>query len=187
MKISSSVYDEDCSISFKGIFDSYYKNLCFFAYQILDDKDLAEDVAQDAFLAYWHQMDKMASHEKVIRSYLYTTAKFIALNKLRHQKVANRYSCDTSSYELEEEEVMEKMIRAEVISEIHQALDTLPEACKEILRLGYFEGLSNAKIAEVLSISINTVKTQKQRGLKALRMLLKPETFSFFVLVILNK
>jgi RNA polymerase sigma-70 factor (ECF subfamily) len=50
--------------------------------------------------------------------------------------------------------------------------------------MGYLEGMKNHEIAKELGISVNTVKTQKQRALQLLRLKLKPEFFIF--LLILN-
>ena len=81
-----------------------------------------------------------------------------------------------------EEDVSEKIIRAEVVNELFKAIELLPAACREIFRLGYIEGLSNPKIAEVLDVSVNTVKTQKQRGIKILRNVLRPEAIFLLLL-----
>lgn len=178
-----SEFESQNNISFQDIFDSYYKSLCFFSYQILGDKDLAEDVTQDAFLNYWKQRESLSQNEKVIKSYLYSSVKFISLNHIRHKKVVHSYIEKYNPSDLLEDEINKKIIHSEVLNELHLALDTLPEGCREVFRLGYFEGFNNSKIAEVLDISINTVKTHKQRGLKALRSLQKPEAFLILTLL----
>ncbi|WP_379084028.1 sigma factor-like helix-turn-helix DNA-binding protein [Pedobacter sp. UC225_65] len=72
------------------------------------------------------------------------------------------------------------MIRSEVIAELHKVITTLPKNCQTIFRMGYLEGLKNPQIALELGISINTVKTQKKRGLQLLKMRVNPD---FLVLV----
>lgn len=167
---------------FKQVFDLYYRNLHFFAFQLLRDNEMAKDVVQDAFVALWKQQDLQTIHEKSLRSYMYSTVKFMALNKVRHRNVAERHVQGLPTDEFEEDQVIEKMIRAEVMGQLYQALDKLPKGCKEVFRLGYFEGMSNAQIAETLEISVNTVKTHKQRGLKILRTILKPDIFVLLAL-----
>jgi RNA polymerase sigma-70 factor (ECF subfamily) len=46
-----------------------------------------------------------------------------------------------------------------------------------MLKLAFFEGLKNEQIALELGISINTVKTQKQRALQLLRLKLTDKTY----------
>ena len=61
------------------------------------------------------------------------------------------------------QDLMEKRVRA-------IAIEQLPEGCKTVLKLAYFEGLKNDEIATELGVSINTVKTQRQRALNLLRL-----------------
>ena len=55
-----------------------------------------------------------------------------------------------------------------MLGEIYRAIDELPSECGRVFRLG-LEGLSNQEIADTLSISVNTVKTQKQRAMAVLK------------------
>ncbi len=75
------------------------------------------------------------------------------------------------------------IIRMEVFRVIYQEISNLPEQCGKIVRMSYIEGLKNEQIAEVLSISLQTVKNQKTRGMKLLRMRLPPFVFALFLLL----
>jgi RNA polymerase sigma factor (sigma-70 family) len=76
-----------------------------------------------------------------------------------------------------EEAVFHTIIRSEVLAEIHKAITLLPGSCQQIFRMSYLDDMKNNQIADVLGISVNTVKTQKQRALKVLRGHLSPELF----------
>lgn len=177
------ILDDKSVLTFKELFECHYRSINFFAFQILGDKASAQDLVQDAFLNYWSQKDTLSTDDITIKSYLYSTVKFMAFNHIRHQKVVNNYSSKMAAAGLHEEAATVKMIRAEVLNELYTAIEALPENCREVFRLGYFEGFSNPKIAEVMQISINTVKTHKQRGLKALRAILRPEAFLLLTLL----
>ena len=166
MKRSYDSISLDVGYTFEDVFRLYYKRVRFFAYQMLHDIDLAEDVVQEAFIVYWKERKGLSTHDKVVKSFLYSTVKFIALRHIRHQIVIESHFLNSPFSDLQEEQITENMIRAEVVKEIHVALGALPKSCREIFRLGYFEGYTNSKIADVLDISINTVKTQKRRGFK---------------------
>jgi RNA polymerase sigma-70 factor (sigma-E family) len=56
-----------------------------------------------------------------------------------------------------------------VASAVHQALATLPLAQRAVLVLRYYDGCSEAEIADMLGISAGTVKSRAARGLAALR------------------
>lgn len=56
-----------------------------------------------------------------------------------------------------------------VADAVHQALASLPLAQRAVLVLRYFEGCSEAEIAQMLGISPGTVKSRAARGLASLR------------------
>ena len=72
--------------------------------------------------------------------------------------------------ELDEDYFLCQQIRAEVVAELFGAIDELPEKSKEIFKKSYIDGLEDKKIAEELGISLNTIKTQKQRAKSFLRV-----------------
>ncbi|TDQ11508.1 RNA polymerase sigma-70 factor [Pedobacter metabolipauper] len=162
--------------SHKSLFEQYYVRLCDFARRILNDEDLAEDVVQDVFVAFIERSETVYIENEVIRSYLYQSVKNACLNKLRKGKVVEQFESNHNLPVIDEEHALSAMIHSEIVGEIHYALKKLPEGCRLIIRLGYFEGLNNPQIANELKISVNTVKSQKQRALFLLRKELVPGT-----------
>jgi RNA polymerase sigma-70 factor (ECF subfamily) len=78
------------------------------------------------------------------------------------------------------------MIHSELIQEIYKIIEQMPTSCQQVFRLGYLEGLSNLEITKELQISINTVKTQKQRGMKMLLKRLNPEFIPLVIFLLKN-
>jgi len=160
----------------EAVFRRYYTRLCYYAFKIIENKAAAEDVVQDVFLRFQDRLPQFNS-ETALGSFLYLSVKNACLNVLRHKAVEAKYEASVSFSLEDEAPYLENMIRAEVYGEIHQALASLPEGCRTIINLAYFDGLKNDEIAERLQVSVNTVKTQKQRGLQLLRLKLAPDTF----------
>ena len=102
-----------------------------------------------------------------IRVFLYQTARNKCLDLLKHEQVVHKHEAALIQ-ELSEDSLDEKMIEEEVLGEIYRAIDELPPECRRVFRLG-LEGLSNQEIADSLSISINTVRTQQQRAMIVLK------------------
>ena len=163
-------------LSHKLLFEKYYARLCDFARRILSDEMLAEDVVQDVFLAFIERSESAEIEANSIRSYLYRSVKNACLNKLRKDKVIERFESAHELPLIDDEHALSAMIHSEIVGEIHHALKKLPEGCRMIIGLGYFEGLNNPQIASELNISVNTVKSQKQRALFLLRKDLVPGT-----------
>ncbi len=118
-----------------------------------------------------------------IKNFLYTTVRNASLNYLRHRKVAKQYLDYQDSCPLEEANVLDAIIRSEVVDEIYEAIQSLPESCRRISRMGYLEGMKNQEIAEELGLSINTIKTHKQRALQLLRLRLNPAAFGVLIVI----
>lgn len=170
--------------SFEELFRGNYAKLCYFALQFLGDEDAVKDIVQDVFVNYWNKKDSLSITENSVTSFLYSSVKNACLNKLRRQKLEQGYLNLQESDPSEEAVALNLMIRAEVISEINKVITTLPASCQTIFRMGYLEGLKNPEIAEQLGISINTVKTQKKRGVQLVKMRLNPNYFTLFAIIL---
>lgn len=174
-------------LSVEKLFKEYYTRLCHFAWQLLNDKDMAEDVVQDAFMVYWNNRDSVLENDIAVKNFLYASVRNACYNITRREKVTQRFQSLYRVDELEESQVLANIIRSEVMVEIHKVIQSMPPGCKEVFRLGYLDGLTNAEIAEQLDISVNTVKTQKQRGLKLIKGKLNPELFVLLLAHIIEK
>ena len=172
------------SLVHEELFRRYYTRLCHFAFQLLEEKDMAEDIVQDSFLAFWNSSSQIADDPIAVKNYLYSSVRNACYNLHKRSKIKERYLQIQPTEELEEPKALQAMIRAEVMNEIYKVIQTLPRSCQQVFRMGYLEGLSNPMIADTLGISINTVKTQKQRALKVLRASLNPEAFTTLLLLL---
>lgn len=161
----------------EGVFHTYYRRLCHFAWQLTQDESIVEDIVQDVFVYLWDNHTSIKGGERALQSFLYAAVRHSCYNHVRHQKVHLKYLHLSAVSTSGESSYLDKIIRAELVNELAAAVEQLPQACKEVVHLGYLEGLSNAEIAERLHISINTVKTQKQRALRTLKKLVTPELY----------
>ncbi|NHA03545.1 RNA polymerase sigma-70 factor [Mucilaginibacter sp. HC2] len=168
------------------LFKEYYDRLVYFSFQLLKDKDQAEDIVQDAFIKYWNHRETVMQNNIAIKNFLYSSVRNASLNSIRHHKVVEGYVQYYGNAEPEEPPIIEAMITAEAMAEIHAALHALPDSYKSISIMGYFDGKKNQEIADELNMSINTVKKQKQRALELLRVKLSPELFAWFALAVLT-
>ena len=155
--------------NFESLFNEFYPALCSFAQHYIDDKDKAEDIVQDVFIAFWKDHSE-SNQIGSIKAYLYTSVKNKCLNYLKHNVVVNKY------VESEKKESIsyffDHVIEEETHRMIYNAIEELPPRCKEIVLLS-LQGLKNNEIAEELNVSINTVKTQKALAYNELRVKLK--------------
>lgn len=158
--------------AFETIFTKYYKALCTFSRQFLNDDELAEETVQDMFVKIWEKRYSL-SIETSLEHYLFRAVRNHCFNLLQHQKIKNRYAekilKDTEKEIISEEYFLEPDLK----NKIETAINSLPPKRKEIFRLSREEGLKYKEIAEQLDISVKTVEAQMGLALKYLREKLK--------------
>mgnify|MGYP000056771468 CR=1 FL=1 len=156
-------------VALSTLFDMYYEKLYLFAEKYIYDSDRAHDIVQDVFLSFW-KMDRGGfPNVKTIKTFLYNSVQHRCLNYLRDLEIRDRNYKNLGREELDEDYFLCQQIRADVVAELFGAIDELPDRCKEIFKRSYVDGQEDRKIAEELNISLNTIKTQKQRAKSYLR------------------
>lgn len=154
--------------SFHHIYNRFYQALVMYAYNYIGDMALAEDFVQDTFSAIWEGRMQF-SNISTLRIYLYNAVRNHVIDHQRHQKVHNKYiSRQMSVGEMDAEN---SYVKEEVYNQLFAAIDQLPDRQRAIL-LHTMERRKVKEIAELLDISANTVKKQKQRALETLREIL---------------
>lgn len=162
---------------FKHFFEGFYPSVCVFARKYLKDAELAEDLAQEAFVEYWKRKENFTDI-KAIKGYIYTVTRNKCLNQIkikgiREQILNSEFSGDAYFYE--------QILEEETYSIVHQAVDKLAPQTRKIVLLS-LEGNKNQDISDQLQISVNTIKTLKKNAYKDLRILLKDHVYLLLLL-----
>jgi len=158
-------------------FDGFYPSVCVYAIKFIKQSDIAEDIAQDAFVQFWKIRDHFTSIRK-IRAFIYTTVRNACINYLKQKKtresiLAWNQAIEELSYEL--------LIEEETYRLLDAAIQQLPNRTREIILLA-LQGHNNPEIAEIMGVSINTIKTLKKNAYVDLRHMLSHQTHLLFIL-----
>lgn len=158
---------------FEQLFKKYFRELHAYAFSLLKDWDVAEEIVQAMSLKLWER-DEAVQVRPAIKSYLYKSVYHSCLNYIRGQKVQLKYQTTTViSIKKQTDDTAQKINMSELELHLHRALSKLPEKCRAIFQLSRFEELKYQDIAKQLNISIKTVETQMSKALKILRRELK--------------
>lgn len=158
---------------YSELYNSLYSSLCLFSNKYLDNLERSKDIVQDVFIKMWDHTI-LLEDEISIKRYLYISVRNKSLDYLKSTdyKVKNT-SSNIDLTLLSSETYFEKEVLIEEVSrQVNKALNILPQKCREVVELS-MKGHQNNQIAEELSISVNTVKTQKKIAYKRLRPILK--------------
>lgn len=152
--------------AYQTLYRLYYRALVNYAMRFISKQDEAEDVVQDLFVSMWNKKIQFVSYVS-FRTYLYNAVYNAVLNVIKHQEVEQRY-VDLVKNEDELQFPEADYQKEEIYRQLYLAIDRLPKKCREIF-LMYMDGKKNEEIAQILSISIETVKTQKKRAMRFLK------------------
>lgn len=167
--------NEDLDATYKAVFRECYPKLLFYATRLVGS-DEAEDVVQDVFVELWRRKDAVVMGEQIL-AFLYRSVYTKALNLLKHQAIENNYSAamveiyerKLQFYQPDNAEVIRRIEDRELRKEIFQAINELPDKCREVFRLSYLHEMKNKDIADTMGISLRTVEAHMYKALKFLR------------------
>lgn len=166
--------------AYADLFDMFYSGLCQFSERYVLNSDVAEDIVQEVFIKLFESNNKFTTII-ALKVYLYRSVKNVSLNHLNSLSVANKsFNADIKD-KASDKTFLNYMLEEEVINELYHAIEMLPDKRKEIVKLS-MAGLSNTEISDNLSISVNTIKTQKKLAYSDLRAILKPSHCSVLLM-----
>lgn len=152
------------------IFEALYKeHFVFFSltsFNIVKDKDVANDIVQDFFIYLWEKEE--LNFTVSFKAYGSKAIKNLSLQYLEKHKTISLQTKKIVIPKSEEQIVFEN-IEENKKPQIQTLVEKIPQARREIFISHVVEGLSYAEIAEDQNISINTVKTQMKRAYASLR------------------
>ena len=167
------------------VFKKYYSKLVVFVCRHVGNQDIAKDIVQDIFFKLFENSHSLPDDFN-LKSWLYKVARNAAVDHLRHLQVVDHHKFLMAEAMLISEE-MDEDIDEEVYSKVNNAIESLPEQCRLIIKLNVIEGKKYLEIAEELDISINTIRTQVSRGYKKLREMLSSEFNTLVLWLALKK
>jgi RNA polymerase sigma-70 factor (sigma-E family) len=135
------------------------------AYLLTGNKELAEDVVQDAFVKILGRFKDMGSVES-FKAYLRTTVINVARGHFRRFRVERNWQQKQGGWL---DDVVTKQPDIETRDEMWARLQKLPYRQRAAVVLRYYEDLSESETADVLQCSPGAVKSLTTRAMAALR------------------
>lgn len=153
------------------LFDRYGGLVYNLSARILKDAAEAEEVVQELFVRVWREAAKFDPARGEVKSYLVQMARSMAIDRLRSQ--ASRAKRE-EAYALEAAEGNPSSSQTEQGRLVRQALSLLPEDERNILAAAYFEGYTQAELAERFGLPLGTVKSKVRQGMQKMKKQLGP-------------
>ena len=157
------------------------------AREILRDTSEAEDMVQDVLLVVHQSLPSFRGDAK-LTTWVHQIARNRSLNRLKYLKRRKwnmnldisapgmaGHICKQSQLELDEVP-LERLHRKDAQRMVHQGLSVLSPTHRELIQMGYFEGLSYAQIAKRTGLRLGTIKSGLHRARRQLAQVLRSQS-----------
>ena len=152
----------------KLLYDQEARWLMGVALRIVRDRQLAEDVLQEAFLQIWRAAGTFDASRGSGRGWIFTVVRHRALQEVRKDGRASRVEVEDleNLADQQQEESGPTDIDA---TELERCLERLEPKRRECIINAFVEGYTHEQIAKKLDTPLGTVKSWVRRGLLSLK------------------
>ena len=155
--------------------EKYQEKVYWVIRRMVLDHESSDDIAQETFVKVWKNLDKFKGESKLY-TWIYRIATNEALTHLRKKK--RRFFLSIGDIENELMSTLEADIyySGDVIQlKLQKAILTLPEKQRLVFNMKYFEELKFREIAEVLEVTVGSLKAQYHHAVKKIEKYLKED------------
>jgi len=159
-----AVVESDRAVAFEAAVREHQAMVFSVGYHFLQDRALAEEIAQEVFLDLYRHWDEIQSREHRLY-WLRKVASRRCIDQTRRRKLRNHVSLEDAPEPFTFMPATDPLLKRY----IEQLLQKLAETPRMIVILRHQEGLEPAEIAGLLDMPVATVKSHLQRSLALLR------------------
>lgn len=159
--------------AFEYLYDHYSGALNAVICKLISDRQLAEDILQEAFVKIWNNFSSYDSSKGRLFTWMLNITRNLTIDTIRSKSYKNQSKIrdaetavsDTSN-NIDENDKFDAM-------GIRQQTMLLKDNQKHLIELSYFEGFTQEEISKKLGIPLGTVKTRMRTAISLLRKLLE--------------
>ncbi|MFD2554776.1 RNA polymerase sigma factor [Sphingobacterium tabacisoli] len=163
----------------------HIKPLTFFAYRLVKNEAVSEEIVGDSFLKIWEVRDRIENPSHLL-AYLYKITKNACLKHLSSpaNNIEIQHSFD-ENLKHPDSDILTQIVHAELIQQLYQEIERLPGQQGVIFRMSYLEGYTTEEICTALNTTTSNVFYAKSKALSTLRIVFKKKNMLIY-LALLN-
>ena len=163
--------------AFSYLYDNYSGALFGIIYKMLDDRQLAEDVLQEAFVKIWNNFSHYDSLKGRLFTWMLNIARNLTIDTIRSKGYRKQAKIQNSANSVNNsvDNISSNTNTTESFDAlgIRKHLTLLKDDQKQIIDLAYFGGFTQDEISKQLAIPLGTVKTRMRSAIMELRKILQ--------------
>lgn len=169
------------SVALADLYDLYNRLLYGMILSIVKSKPEAEDVLQEVFVNIWQKADSFKEKRGNVFSWIVTLTRNRAIDRLRskgyktQQKASANIDDPIITLEGDYYDPLETTIFSERKRMVKKALSEIPEKQCKVLKIAYYQGMTQSEIADQLDIPLGTVKTRMRQGMLKMKDILEAQ------------
>ena len=160
------------------IYGRYWSKLYLQAYNVIRDRQMAEDIVQEVIVQLW--IKRSGTEIASLKAYLYTCIKYQIFKALPRARANVSVMQEHLAFVADTDSLL---MAKDVQQQLDVAVARLPAKCRDIFNLSRKDHLSTKEVATRLGISPKTVENQLTIALRRIRFALDN---ALFVVVLMN-
>ena len=148
------------------LYERYARRVYGLGLRLLGDANQAEELVQETFVRLWQGAGRYDRTQGAVASWVWMIARGAAIDMQRRAAARPRAVDGRAGREPSTTDEVERIVLS---IDVREALENLSHDHREVLALGYDEGLTQREIAARLDIPLGTVKTRTYHALRALK------------------
>jgi len=165
-----SLVGSDDARAFAALYDRHSRAAYGMAYRLMNERQAAEDLTQDAFLKVWRSAGGYRPGRGSVRTWVLSIVHNRGIDQLRSLACLRRMQdrLEQSTPTSQPSEAFAEAWRGYLSERVGEALATLPPEQREVITLARLHGRTHQEIARRLGLPMGTVKGRIRLGLKKL-------------------
>jgi RNA polymerase sigma-70 factor (ECF subfamily) len=153
------------------LYDAHASTALATALRVVGDRQEAEDVVHDAFIAVWRKIDRFDADRGSLRAWLMTIVRNRAVDRVRARRprIDLDDADERSLLRTGANPTWEDALRNASAADVREALARLPDEQRHAIELAYFEGYTYREVAEVTGVAEGTANGRMRLALGKLR------------------
>ena len=155
--------------AFTTLYEMYSKNVFGIIYNLLKDKEEAEDVLQEVFIKIWKNIDTYNESKGRLYTWIVNIARNATIDKLRSKGYNNSQKNSTMDNFVNILDDNSRFINKIDSIGISSFISKLKPKCIAIIELLFYKGYTQQEASDELEIPLGTIKTQNRNCINDLR------------------